>query len=144
MAQAQRQLLVRETSLANIQENMVKAEQGVHIAELEAHADIKHAEGQAKATQLQAAGEAHAIRSRGEAQAKAYQVGVESLGAQTYGLIQLMQIIGQNGVRVVPDVAVSGRKGNGLVDSLIATMLMNQQNGHSPEISQPLSTKQPA
>jgi uncharacterized membrane protein YqiK len=145
MAQTQRQLLVRETSLANIQENMVKAEQGVHIAELEAHADIKHAEGQAKATQLQAAGEAHAIRSRGEAQAKAYQVGVESLGAQTYGLIQLMQIIGQNGVRVVPDVAVSGRKGgSGLVDGLIATMLLNQQNGHSPEIPQPLSTKQPA
>lgn len=129
MAQAQRQLLVRETSLADIQHEMVKAEQGVHIAELEAHADIKHAEGQAKATQLQAAGEAHAIRSRGEAQAKAYQVGVEALGAQTYGMIQLMQLIGQHGIRVVPDVAVSGRDGNGLVDGLLATMLQNQQNG---------------
>jgi uncharacterized membrane protein YqiK len=141
MAQAQRQLLVRETSLADIQHEMVKAEQGVHIAELEAHADIKHAEGQAKATQLQAAGEAHAIRSRGEAQAKAYQVGVEALGAQTYGMIQLMQLIGQHGIRVVPDVAVSGRDGNGLVDGLLATMLQNQQNGQSVTAA-PLQSKQ--
>ncbi len=131
LAQAQRQLLVRETSLADIQQEMVKAEQGVNIAELEAQAGIKHAEGQAKATQLQAAGEAHAIRSRGEAQAKAYQVGVEALGAQSYAMIQLMQLIGQHGVRVVPDVAVSGRDGNGLVDGLLATMLQNQQNGPS-------------
>jgi len=51
-------------------------------------------------------------------------VGVESLGPQNYALLQLMQIIGERQVRVVPDVAVSGAQGaNGLLDALMALMV---------------------
>ncbi len=52
MTQTQRQQLVRETALANIQQEMVQSEQSVQIAELKSQAAIKEANGQAEATKL--------------------------------------------------------------------------------------------
>ena len=126
-AQEQRQQLVRQTSLADIQQQVVGAEQGVNIAELTANANIKHATGEAEATRLRAIGEAEAIRATGDAKAQAYRAGVESIGVQGYTVMQLMQIIGERNVRIVPDVAVSGASGNGgLVDGLLGIMLKEQ------------------
>jgi uncharacterized membrane protein YqiK len=131
-AQEQRQQLVRQTSLADIQRQVVDAEQGVNISELRANAGVKQATGEAEAIRLRALGEAEAIRATGKAKADAYRVGVESLGAQSYTVMQLMQIIGDRSVRIVPDVAVSGANGStGLVDGLLGIMLRGQQNGHS-------------
>ena len=132
-AQKQRQQLVRQTSLADIQHQMVGAEQGVNIAELQANAQVKQATGEAESTRLRAHGEAEAIRATGQAKAEAYRAGVESLGAQPYTVMQLMQIVGDRNVRIVPDVAVSGTNANpGLVDGLLGLMLRNQSNGHQP------------
>jgi uncharacterized membrane protein YqiK len=129
-AQEQRQQLVRQTSLADIQQQVVGAEQGVNIAELKANANVKQATGEAEATRLRALGEAEAIRATGKAKAEAYRVGVESLGAQGYTVMQLMQIVGDRNVRIVPDVAVTGANaGNGLVDGLLGVMLRSQSNG---------------
>lgn len=122
MAQTQRQQLVRETAIADIQQDLVKSEQGVKIAELKSNARIK-----------EATGESEAIRVTGNAQAEAYHAGVVALGASGYTALQLMQIIGDRNVRVVPDVAVSGSgQGAGLVDGLLGMLLWNQtskQNG---------------
>lgn len=126
-AQEQRQQLVRQTSLADIQQQVVGAEQGVNIAELKANASVKHATGEAEATRLRALGEAEAIRATGDAKAQAYRAGVESIGVQGYTVMQLMQIIGERNVRIVPDVAVTGQAaGNGLVDGLLGVMLKEQ------------------
>jgi uncharacterized membrane protein YqiK len=123
-AQKQRQQLVRQTSLADIQQQVVGAEQGVNIAELQANAHIKQATGEAEAVRLRAHGEAEAIRATGQAKAEAYRVGVEALGAQGYTVMQLMQIVGERNVRIVPDVAVSGNGGaTALVDGLLGVML---------------------
>jgi uncharacterized membrane protein YqiK len=102
----------------------------VNIAELEANAHIKQATGDSEAVRLRAIGEAEAIRATGQAKAEAYRVGVESLGAQGYTIMQLMQIVGERNVRIVPDVAVSGASANpGIVDGLLGLMLRNQSNG---------------
>ncbi len=131
-AQKQRQQLVRQTSLADIQQQVVGAEQGVSIAELHANANVKQATGEAEATRLRALGEAEAIRATGKAKAEAYRAGVESIGTQGYTVMQLMQIVGERNVRIVPDVAVNGAGANsGLVDGLLGVMLRNQSNGHS-------------
>ena len=131
MAQTQRQLLVRETSLADIQKQMVGSEQGVMIAELNSQAEIKRAEGQAESKRLLAAGEADAIRATGEAKAAAYQSGVNALGAEAYVALQMMQVIGDKEVRIVPDVAVSGHnEGNGMVDGLLGMMLKQNKSMH--------------
>jgi len=126
-AQKQRQQLVRQTAIADIQQQVVGAEQGVNIAELKANANVKQATGEAESTRLRALGEAEAIRATGKAKAEAYRVGVESLGAQGYTVMQLMQIVGERNVRIVPDVAVSGQNSStGLVDGLLGLMLRKQ------------------
>jgi uncharacterized membrane protein YqiK len=128
-AQKQRQQLVRQTELADIQQQVVKSEQGVNIAELMAQADVKKAGGEADATRLHAQGEAEAIRVTGEARAEAYRLGAEAMGSQGYTAVQLMQIIGERGVRIIPEIAVNGggSGGNGsLVEALLGIILREQ------------------
>ena len=116
-AQKQRQQLVRETATAEIQLELVGAEQGVRIAELAAASRVK-----------EATGEAEAIRATGEAHAAAYRAGVQALGAPGFTALQVMQVVGERAVRIVPDVAVSGdSSGNGLVSALLGNLVRNQQ-----------------
>ena len=120
-AEKQRQQLVRQTSLADIQQSVVTAEQGVKIAELHATSAVKKSEGEAVSTRLRANGEADAIRATGQAQAEAYRAGVDALGPQTYAQIQLFRIIAEKNLRIVPDVLVNGSaQSNGLLDALMA------------------------
>lgn len=132
LAQNQRQELVRATSMADIQDRMVTSEQNVQIAELNSQAEIKKATGEAEATKLKALAEAEGIRATGNAKAETYRAGVEALGEQGYTAMQLMQIIGDRNVRLIPDVLVNGSGGNNsLVDGLLTMLLWNQnQNGH--------------
>ncbi|HEY8966708.1 MAG TPA: SPFH domain-containing protein [Candidatus Methylacidiphilales bacterium] len=133
LAQKQRQQLVRETSIANIQQQVVGAEQGVRISELEASASIKRAGGEAESTRLRALGEAEAIRATGQAKAEAYRAGVEALGPQAYTVMQLMQVVGDRGVRIVPDVSVTGANGSGgLVDGLLGMMMRERMPAVPP------------
>ena len=132
-AQEQRQQLVRQTSLADIQHEVVGAEQGVSIAELRANANVKQATGEAEAIRLHAMGEAEAIRATGDAKAQAYRAGVEALGPQSYTVMQLMQIVGERNVRIVPDVAVSGgQTSGGLVEGLLGMLLRKQVQEDKP------------
>jgi uncharacterized membrane protein YqiK len=136
-AQTQRQQLVRETAIADIQQEIVKAERGVNIAELQANAEIKQATGEAEAIRLRASGEAESIRVTGDARAEAYRAGAEALGQYGYTAVQLMQIIGERGVQIVPEISVSGGAGasGGLSDALMAMLLrgqaLNTTNGSS-------------
>jgi len=126
-AQKQRQQLVRETAVADIQQQVVGAEQGVNIAELQAGAHIKQATGEAESIRLRAMGEAEAIRATGAAKAEAYRAGVEAIGSQGYTMLQMMQVVGERNVRIVPDVSVSGTgSGNGLLDGMLGLMVREQ------------------
>jgi uncharacterized membrane protein YqiK len=144
-AQTQRQQLVRETAMADIQKEMVKSEQGVNIAQLEAQAHIKQAEGEAESIRLRAQGEAEAIRVTGDAKAQAYLSGAKALGSRGYTAVQLMQIIGEQGVRVVPDIAVSGNPGggSGMAEALLGMVLQQQmvQNGKKATGEVPAETE---
>jgi uncharacterized membrane protein YqiK len=132
-AQKQRQLLVRETSIANIQQQVVASEQGVMIAELNANATIKAATGESESIRLRALGQAEAIRATGFAQAEAYRAGVEALGAPSFASLQLMQVIGERGVRIVPDVSVTGTAaGQGLLEALLGTTLKDRVAAGTP------------
>jgi hypothetical protein len=54
-------------------------------------------------------------------------------------MMQLVQIVGDRNVRIVPDVAVSGTNANpGLVDGLLGLMVRSQSNGH--EAAKPAQT----
>lgn len=127
-AQTQRQQLVRETAIADSQGEIVKAERGVNIADLNAQSLIKQATGDAEAIRRRALGEAEAIRSKGEAQADAYRVGAAAIGQEGFTAVQLMQIIGERNIRIIPELAVNGGGTNnsGVIDALLAVMLREQ------------------
>jgi uncharacterized membrane protein YqiK len=141
MAQTQRQQLVRETALAEIQQEMVKSEQSVQISKLKADAHVQEATGEAEATKLKAGGEAEGIRAIGQAKAETYRAGVDAIGGQGFTAMQLMQIIGDRQVRLIPDVMVGGSNGNGngLVDGLLSMLLWNQtgKDWHSADSKPP-------
>jgi uncharacterized membrane protein YqiK len=142
MAQTQRQQLVRETAIANIQQELVQSEQGVTIAQLQANAQIQQATGEAESIKLKAIGEAEGIRATGNAKAETYSAGVEALGTQGYTAMQIMQIIGSSNVRLIPDVLVGGSNGstNGLVDGLLSMILWNQ-TGKLADVAPPTQVK---
>jgi uncharacterized membrane protein YqiK len=154
-AQTQRQALVRETSIAYIQSELVKSEQGVNIAELNANSQVKKVRGEAEAaklraggeaestrlraiadseaTRLRGVGEAEAIRAIGQAKAESYQVGVASLGTREFTALQLMQIIGDRQVKITPDVqanssgAGTSAGSGGLVEALVGLLVQGQR-----------------
>jgi uncharacterized membrane protein YqiK len=146
-AQVQRQTLERETAVAGMQGEVVRSEQMVQIAEKnalavaeaakgEAAAMRLRAEAQAVATRATAEAEAAATRFRGEAEgdatraignarADAYRAGVAALGGDAFAAMQLATVLGENHVKLVPEIAVSGDTGSPsrLADVLVGKML---------------------
>jgi len=132
-AEMQRQTLERETAIANLQAEVVRSEQMVRISQQNALAAAETARGDANATRLRAEGAAAAVRMAGEgeaasiravgaAKAEAYRQGIEAVGTAGYTAMQMAAILGENKVRLVPDIAVSG-DGGGLVNAMLARMM---------------------
>jgi uncharacterized membrane protein YqiK len=145
-AQVQRQELERETSIANMQAEVVRSEQTVRISERNALSFVEAAKGEAAsvrvraeatamALEMQSEAEANATRKKGLAQADAekavgtasaevFRLGKEALGEAGFIATQLAKILGQYNVKLVPDIAVSGQRGEGgLAEVLIGKML---------------------
>ncbi|WP_118951755.1 SPFH domain-containing protein [Taibaiella helva] len=71
MAQEQRQGMEKETAIADMQKEIVKAQQSVEISQRTADATVKKAEGDAASLKLQVEAEAQATRMRAVAEAEA-------------------------------------------------------------------------
>ena len=127
---------------ADQQGPLMKAQVGIEIADHEAKQAQKRAEGEAarirttaaaEAQKTQQIGDAEAgiIRAKGEAQAKAYRDQVEALTAQGVTAVEVMKAIAGAGLKITPDVMVTGGSGGGdsggLVQLLLANMLQQQQ-----------------
>lgn len=142
-AQIRRQMLERETAAANMQAEVVRSEQAVRIHEKTAEAGVAVARGQAEAARIRVAADAEVARTmaeaeavatklRGEAEAAAdqargaaaatrYKAGIDALGEASYTAIQLASIVGQAGLKLVPDVVLGDGRSN-LSDVLLARM----------------------
>ncbi len=70
MAQETRQALEKETAIAEIQKDIVKADQGVVIAERVADAAVKKAQGEAQSLKLQAGAEAERVKLQASAESE--------------------------------------------------------------------------
>lgn len=148
-AQVKRQQLERETAIANMQGEVVRSEQMVAISEKNALAAAENAKGEASRIRLQAEAEAGALRQRAQAQAEAtrldgdaradatravgqataeaYQVGVGAMGKDAFTAVQLATILGEHGVKLVPEIAVGGGEGGGgLATAMVARLLKGE------------------
>ena len=137
-AQVKRQMLERETAIANMQGEVVRSEQMVRISERNALAVAETAKGEAARVRFAAEAEADSMRLKGQAEAdstravgaakaEAYEQGVKSMGSEAFTAVQLAGILGQHRVKLVPDVSVSGSEGGS--SSALAGALMGRMVG---------------
>jgi len=129
---------------ADAQVSIITAEAGIKVAQHEARQTEERARGdaarirmlaEADASQTTQVGDAEAgvIRSKGEAQAKAYQDQVNALTAQGVTTVEVIKAISAAGLKITPDIQVSGGGANGqgdmsgLVQVLLAQMVKNKE-----------------
>jgi uncharacterized membrane protein YqiK len=140
LAERQRQELVRESTLANIQTQLVSAEQGVHISRMQADARANRASGEASEIEQLATAKASEIRQIGEATAHAYEEGVEVLGNQAYAALQMMDRVRDGNIKIVPNVSITGggSSNSGVMDSLMGLLveqkIESQENAESAKL----------
>jgi uncharacterized membrane protein YqiK len=159
MAQETRQTLEKETAVADMQKQIVEAQQGVQIAERIADAAVKKANGeaagvkvqaeaesqrvkliaQAEAEKLRVMGDAEAGRTKavgdaeaskilaiGKSNAEAYELQVKAIGGNGFVQMKVAEIIGEKGVKIIPDVLITGGGdgGGGSVIDLLGLKLL--------------------
>jgi uncharacterized membrane protein YqiK len=134
-AQKVRQKLASETALADMQGEIMNATQSVVIAERKAEATVKESEGRKKSSILNAEGDATATKTKAEAEAfrieqtgkaeatkiesigkataEAYDKQVHAMGQENFGKLKVMEMIGTNGVKIIPEILITGDSGNG-------------------------------
>ncbi len=146
-AQVQRQTLEKETAIADMQGEVVKADQGVQIAERHADASVKKAKGDAssvkiaaeadaESTKLRAAADATKTKLMGEAEAnvtlvkgqataEAYKLAVDAMGKENFTTFKVTEEIGKSGIKLMPDLLITGGNGssNG-VDGLMGLQML--------------------
>ena len=148
-AQDQRKTLESAKSLADMQGQMVAAQQSVEIAEKKAAATVKQSEGNAKSIELTATAQANAkkvtaeadayqtevngkaeagkVAAIGEATAEAYSKQVEAMGSDNFAKFKVTEMIGQNGIKIIPEILITGGdSANGAISGLMGIELLKQ------------------
>lgn len=167
LAQETRQSLEKETAIADMQKEIVLAQQGVQIAERVAESAVKKANGEAQSVKIQAGAEAERVkltaiaeaekvrvmgnadaertRVTGEAEAtkilaigksnaESYELQVQAMGRDEFTRLKVMEVIGKEGVKIIPDVLIAGGEGASVID-LLGVKLLEQwgKTGKLPE-----------
>lgn len=155
-AQKVKQTLEKETSLANMQKDIVQAQQSVQIAERKAEASVKEAEGKAQSVKLAAAAEAEATKLRAEAKAyeteqvgkaeatkiesignataEAYRKQVEAMGSDNFSKFKITEEIGKNGIKIIPEVLITGGENGGPISGLLGLELLKKIQSDNTEV----------
>ena len=156
MAQETRQNLEKQTAIADIQKQIVQADQGVQIAERVADAAVKKAGGDAASVKLNASAEAERtkvladaeaqriartgnaeaekILAIGKANAESYQLQVNAMGGDNFTRTKIAEIIGKDKVKVMPDILITGGGdgSNSALSGLLGMKLMEELGGKTP------------
>ncbi len=132
-AQGVRQELEQAKALADTQARVVDAERKVTIAQFEASASVKFAEGNAKSKTINAEADATVLRTVGEAEgakilavgsaeAKVIEQKVQSMEAGNYAVVQVAEALAKGNIKIVPDIVAGG--GNDPMSSGLTTVLL--------------------
>jgi uncharacterized membrane protein YqiK len=168
LAQETRQNLEKQTAIADIQKQIVQADQGVQIAERVADAAVKKAAGDASSVKLNAAAEAERVKviadaearrialtgnaeaekilAIGKANAESYQLQVNAMGGDNFTRSKIAEIIGREKVKVMPDILITGGGdgSNGALSGLLGMKLMEELGGKSPVVAAPAVPPRPS
>jgi len=148
-AQVKRQTLEKETAIAEMQKEVVRAEQSVNIAERTADAVVKKQEGDSKAIKIAAEADAQAtelrakaestritltgkaeseaILAKGQANAESYRLAVDAMGKENFTSYKMTEEIGKSGIKLMPELLISGGNGNGsTIDGLLGLQILDK------------------
>jgi uncharacterized membrane protein YqiK len=123
-AEEKRIQLERTSAHADNQKALMGETVGVEIAGKRAEQRKAEAEGEAHYILSTGRAEAEKVRLMGEAQGVAYREQVNALGAQGVAMVETLKVIGENNVRITPDVMSSGGSGDG-AGNLGTLLLLN-------------------
>ena len=142
MAEETRKELEQAKAIANTQARVVDSERKVTIADFEAQAAVKFAEGHAQSKKVNAAADAEVIQVTGQAEAgKIKAVGtaeadvikmkIASMESGNYAAIEVAKALSNSGFKLVPDIVAGGGDGSGgsLVNVLLAGIIKDQMDG---------------
>ncbi|MFN0095514.1 MAG: SPFH domain-containing protein [Dehalococcoidia bacterium] len=125
---------------ADKQVELVAAQIGVQIAEQNRQKTVIEAEGSARAVELAGSAEATKIRAVGEATAEAYDKQQEAVGQSNLFGIEVAKAIAGAGLKITPDIVVSGQGGDGgggIFAAFLAQMLAGGRPAALPNGSAP-------
>jgi len=142
ISQESREKFEKQKSIADMQDTIVKANQGVEISEKHAASEVKKAEGQAKSiellakaeaekTKLTGGAEAEAILAIGKATAESYKLQVEAMGEDNFTGLKITELIGLNKIKVMPEILIGGGANSGAsgaMEGLLGLKLMESMN----------------
>jgi len=121
---------------ADKQIELVAAQIGVQVAEQTKQKTINEAEGRARATELEGEAEGKKILAVGTATAEAYQKQVAAVGQGNLAGIEVTKAIAAAGLKITPDVNVSGGAGDGaggnVFQAFIAQLLAANRAAAAP------------
>ena len=120
-AQLTRQNLEKQTSIANMQGQLVEADLGVTISTKKANAAIESARGSGESVKIKAEAEAFqkevngkaegtAILAVGTSTAEAYKLAVSAMGPNNFAQFKIMEEVGKNKVNIMPQILIVGGK----------------------------------
>lgn len=144
MAQEKRQNLEKQTSIANMQGQLVEADLGVEISKKKANAAIESARGSSESIKITAEAnayqkevngkaEASATLAVGTATAEAYKLAVDAMGNNNFAQFKIIEEIGKNKVNIMPQVLIAGGGANGsgsgtTIDALLGFEVLKNAN----------------
>jgi len=161
-AQDMRKTLASAEAIADMQREVVNAQQQVEISQRNAESEVKRAEGEAKAIKLKAGAQAEAkkvnadaeatqieltgkaeatkIEAIGRATAESYKLQVDSMGQDNFAKFKVIEQIGINNVKIIPEVLVSGNGegGNGALNGILGMEVLKMVR-NSDETTKPLT-----
>jgi regulator of protease activity HflC (stomatin/prohibitin superfamily) len=144
-AEAQRILFEKTKAQADQQPAIIKAETGIQIAKHEASQMEERAKGTAAQTRIEAEAEAGKVKligdseagviaSKGEATAEAYRKQGEALTPAGITSIEVVKLLAEHGIKIVPDVVAGGDgNGGGLVNLLLADMVKRSRSDNGSD-----------
>ncbi|MGZ3763258.1 MAG: SPFH domain-containing protein [Mucilaginibacter sp.] len=122
----------------------INAEADAKVKTINAKADAEvktvNATADANATQLNGTAEAGKIKAIGLAEAEVTKQKTQAMGSEQYAIVRVAETLASNHVKLVPDILVSGKsgEGNGMIDALIGTELLKKlQSEAAKEKDQP-------
>ena len=149
-AQEKRQTLEKETAIAEMQKEVVKAEQGVMIAERTADAVVKKQKGDSQAVKIAAEADAESISLRakaestrialtgqaesekilaiGQANAESYRLAVDAMGKENFTAYKMTEEIGKSNIKLMPELLIQGSNGGGgsSIDGLLGLQILDK------------------